>query len=132
MLVNKPDRTGHFVHGKLETFKLDRIIEELKKETEYLDKGHNALTLFKDPTLSLVVICIAKDHQLHEHHAPGPFTLNLLRGRVRFIVEPQGENTVNELEQGQLIVLSEPRLHEVVALEESALLLTIAKTPANQ
>jgi len=124
--LNRPDRTGRLLHGVMETFKLDEVIELLRNEAEYHDKGHNALTLVKDTTLSTVMICIQKDHRLHEHHAPGPITLTILRGRVNFILEPQGENISTELEQGQLLVLGESRPHEVIALEESAFLLTIA------
>ncbi len=122
---NRPDRTGRLLHGVLETFNLDQVIDWLHNEAEYRDKGHNALVLTKDATLRTVVVCIGKDHRLHEHHAPGPFTLTMLRGRIRFVLEPHGENIATELGQGQLLVLEEPRLHEVVALEESTFLLTI-------
>src|SRR5689334_4315109 len=98
-------------------------MEWLQNEAEYQEKGHNALTLVKGPTLSTVVVCIQKDQRLPEHHAPGPFTLTMLRGRITFTLEPQGDNISAELGQGQLLVLGEPRLHEVVALEESAFLL---------
>jgi len=127
--VNRLDRTGRLLHGIMETFKLDEVIEWLHNEAEYQDKGHNALTLVKDPSLSSVVICLQKDQRLPEHHAPGPFTLTMLRGRVTFTLEPHGDNIVTELGQGQLLVLGEPRLHEVLALEESAFLLTIALKP---
>jgi len=122
---NRPDRTGHLLHGILETFNLDNVIEWMHNETEYRTKGHNALVLVKNSTLRTVLVCIGKDHRLHEHHAPGAFTLTMLHGRINFVLEPHGENIATELGQGQLLVLEEPRLHEVVALEESAFLLTI-------
>lgn len=128
---NRPDRTGHLLQGVLETFNLDQVIEWLHNEAEYRDKGHNALVLVKAPALRTLVICIGKDQRLHEHHAPGPFTLTMLRGRISFVLEPHGENIVTELEPGQLLVLEEPRLHEVVALEDSAFLLTIVNLKAD-
>ncbi len=72
------------------------------------------------------MICLQQGRSLAEHKAPGPFTFTMLRGRVRFTLEPHGENLATELVKGQLLVLEEPRLHEVEALEESAFLLTIA------
>ncbi len=125
-ILNRPDRTGRFLHEDLEIFNFDQVIDWLQGEAEYHDKGHNALTLVKNPTLSTVVVCLQKDQRLPEHHAPGPFTLTMLRGRITFTLEPHGDNISTELSQGQLLVLGEPRLHEVVALEESAFLLTIA------
>lgn len=124
--INRPDRTGHFLHDVLEIFKLDEVTDWLQNEVEYHDKGHNALTLVKNTTLSTVLVCIQKDQRLPEHHAPGPFTLTMLRGRITFTLEPHGDNISTELSQGQLLVMGEPLLHEVVALEESAFLLTIA------
>jgi quercetin dioxygenase-like cupin family protein len=150
--TKRPDRTGRLLNGVLETFNLDEVIDWLQNEAEYSNKGHNALTLVKDypeqdpiyheneanntksekgttarmplkkPTISTVVVCIQKDQRLHEHHTPGPFTLTMLRGRVNFILEPHGENVSTEIGQGQLLVLEEPRLHEVIALEDSAFL----------
>ena len=107
--INRPDRTGRLLHGVLETFKLDEVIDWLRNEAEYHDKGHNALTLVKDTTLSTVVVCMQKNQRLPEHHAPGPFTLTMLRGRITFTLEPHGENISTELGQAQLLVLREPR-----------------------
>ncbi len=146
--TTRPDRTGRLLNEAIETFKLDEVVDWLQKETEYREKGHNALTLVKDypkhdpswdekkaratatakgPGLRTVVVCIQKGQSLAEHNAPGRFTLTMLRGRIRFIVEPQGgENVASELGQGELLVLGEPLRHEVQALEDSAFLLTIA------
>ena len=123
---NRPDRTGRFLHEDLEIFDFDQVIDWLHGEAEYQDKNHNALTLVKNTTLSTVVVCLQRNQRLPEHQAPGPFTLTMLRGRITFTLEPHGDNIATELSQGQLLVLGEPRRHEVVALEESAFLLTIA------
>src|SRR5579859_7602177 len=95
--INRPDRTGRFLHGVMETIKLDQVVEWLQNETEYQEQGHNALTLVKDTILSTVVVCIQRDQRLPEHHAPGPFTLTMLRGRITFTLEPQGDNISTEL-----------------------------------
>ncbi len=122
---NRPDRTGRLLHGLLETFELDQVISWLRNESEYNDKGRNALTLTKNPELSTVVVCLQKDHRLNEHHTPGEFTLMLLKGRIKFELELPGKSISTELTPGQFLILEEPRLHEVTALEESAFLLTI-------
>lgn len=144
----RPDRTGRLLNGVMESFRLDEVVDWLQNETDYLDKGHNALTLVKDypkqnpswnknnkgrvpaltsrPGLRTVIVCIQKGHSLPEHNAPGCFTLTMLRGRIRFILEPQDENVSTELAQGELLALQEPLSHEIQAIEDSAFLLTIA------
>ncbi len=143
----RPDRAGHLLNGVMESFKLNEIVTWLQNETEYRSKGHNALTLVKNypehdpswegnkpnptstdkgPGLRAVVVCVQKGQGLPQHNAPGRFTLTMLQGRIRFILEPQGQNVSTELAQGELLVLEEPLPHEVQALEDSAFLLTIA------
>lgn len=143
----RPDRTGRFLNGTMESFKLNELVDWLQNEAEYHDTGHNALTLAKDypehdpawdknraaqaatveaPGLRTVVICLQQGQSMPEHNAPGRFTLTMLRGRIRFILEPQGVNVSTELGQGELLVLEEPLPHEVQAIEDSAFLLTIA------
>ncbi len=123
--TDRPDRTGRQLHGLMETFELGQVISWLRDEAEYGNKGHNALTLVKNPQFSLVMICMQKGSRLHEHHAPGPLTINVLRGRIQFILEPTGLNMSVELAQEQMVTLEETRQHEVIALEESAFLLTV-------
>lgn len=123
--VDRPDRTGRRLHGLMETFELEQVISWLQDEAEYNHKGHNALTLVKNPVLRLVMIVMQKGSQLHEHHAPGQITVWVLRGKVRFTLEPEGLNEQVELDKEQLLVLEEARQHAVLALEESAILLTI-------
>ena len=143
----RSDRTGRFLNGVTASFNLNEVVNRLQNEAEYRDKGHNALTLVKDyqkhdpswdknknsasaltktPGLRTVIVCLQKGHNLPEHNAPGRFTLTMLQGRIRFILEPQGENVSTELAQGELLVLEEALRHEVQAIEESAFLLTIA------
>lgn len=127
------DRTGRYLHGIMETFRLDEVIAWLRNEEEYTQKGHNALTLVKNPVLRSVVICLQKDAKLADHHAPGPITVSVVQGKVRFVLEPDKENNQSvELGPNELLVLEETRQHEVIALEESAILLTIVNLKSSQ
>lgn len=51
-------------------------------------------------------------------------TLSVLSGSIRF----RSAETVSEVKAGQLVVLESVLAHEVEALTESALLLTLAET----
>lgn len=123
--VDRPDRTGRRLHGVMETFELDEVISWLSDEAEYSKRGRNSLTLVKNAVLRTVVICLQKGAMLHEHRAPGPITIQVLRGKVQFVLEPDKLKEPIELGKGELLVLEESRLHEVTALQESALLLTL-------
>jgi quercetin dioxygenase-like cupin family protein len=123
--IDRPDRTGRQLHGLMETFELNQVINWLRDEAEYGNKGHNALTLVKNPTLRLVMISMPRGARLHARRAPGPMTLIMLRGNIRFTLEPHGLNEQSELEEQQMIVLEESRQYEITALQESAFLLTI-------
>jgi quercetin dioxygenase-like cupin family protein len=123
--INRPDRTGRKLHGLMETFELEVVINWLQDEAEYKHKGRDSLTLVKNPALRVLMLCLQKGEVLHQHRAPGPITVQILRGQVRFTLEP-GENSLPVLlNKGELLVLEETRLHELVALKESIVLLTL-------
>jgi quercetin dioxygenase-like cupin family protein len=126
-LSDRPDRTGHFLHGSIETFDLENEIQFIQNEPEYREKGHNALTLSKNHSLRNVLICLKAGVSLHEHNAPGPFNLFLVRGKVQFTVYSDDESKTVELSQSQILVMDEPQKHAVTAVEESVFLLTITK-----
>jgi quercetin dioxygenase-like cupin family protein len=123
--LNRPDRTGRYLHGLLESFDLAEVTEWVSQEADYQQNGHNAITLVKGPVLRVVLVAMQNGAQLHRHQAPGPLTISVIKGRVNFSLTSEDKSTTIEVGQGQLLVLEEPKLHEVVALEESALLLTI-------
>ena len=109
----------------METFRWEEVVGWLRSESQYEQKGHNALTLVKNELISVVMLCLQKEAQMHEHHAPSQFTLTMLEGRINFVLYLNGETISTELSQGQFVVLEEPLPHAVTALEESAFLLTI-------
>lgn len=69
------------------------------------------------------VIALLAGQELAEHENPGEATVHVLRGRVRLVA---GDNAW-EGRRGDLIVVP-PHPHRLEALEDSALLLTVAKT----
>lgn len=73
-------------------------------------------------TLRQTVIALAKGQQLDEHANPGEATVHVLRGRVRMSFGGTGwEGAAGDL----LIVPDGP--HGLAALEDAAVLLTVAK-----
>ena len=102
---------------------LNAEIASLKSETAWQSGDRNARTLYKDPADLRVVLTLLKaGAMLSKHSAPGPVTIHVLSGRGRLQV---GERAV-EMTQGSLVALERNREHSLEAIEESAVLISIA------
>jgi quercetin dioxygenase-like cupin family protein len=91
--------------------------------------GHNARTLIKHPDLRVVLIAIDAHARLAEHKAGGRISIQVLEGHVRL----KALGRTFSLRAGALLALDRDVAHDVEALENSAILLTVAwagHTPA--
>jgi quercetin dioxygenase-like cupin family protein len=73
-------------------------------------------------TLRQTVIALASGQALDEHENPGEATVHVLQGRVRMRA---GDDTA-EAVAGDLLVVPDAR-HSLAALQDSVILLTVAK-----
>ncbi len=118
----RPDRP---VTTGLGEFRLYDEIERLKQETAWRGGSGNAITLTK-AALRTVLVTLKAGTAIEEHRAPGPMTIQVLTGSIRF----RAEDTVLELGPGQLAVLESPMRHDVQALNDTAFLLTLTAAAA--
>ena len=102
-------------------FDLPAELHRLQAETTW-STGHNARTLAKYDDFRVVLIALRARARMPEHKTEGRISLQLLSGHIQ--VKAAGR-TFN-LRQGGLLTLDHGVPHDVEALEESALLLTIA------
>ncbi|HVX68393.1 MAG TPA: cupin domain-containing protein [Mycobacteriales bacterium] len=86
--------------------------------------GRAATTVFggHEQVLRQTVIGLVADADMQEHESPGPATLHVLSGRVRLTAGADSWDG----RTGDLIVIP-PVRHSVSALEDSVVLLTVAK-----
>ena len=103
--------------------RLREQLELLRQEPTWRSSDRNAITLTKEPHLRVVLIALKKGARLHEHQAGGPITIQAAAGSLRLSVGSQ----ILELRAGEIAVLESAIEHEVEALEESGLLLTLVK-----
>ena len=90
--------------------------------------GRSALTVHggREHHLRQTLIALAAGHSLGEHDSPGEATLQVLRGRVR--LHAGGEEWQGVA--GDYLVIP-PQRHDLEALEEAVVLLTVANRLAD-
>ena len=129
----KSGRTGHeslagHLTAPLMDFNLTKEIAQLHEEEPWLRTGRNSKTLVKQPDFRIVLIALQKGVHLEEHSADARISIHTLSGRVKLDLP---EQTV-DLPDGHLLVLDRALEHDVEALEESAILLTISWPHASE
>lgn len=112
------------VDAVLTEIDLDKFIEDLKNESTWNDSDRNSITVHKSDNFVMVLIGLHKAAEMKPHNAKGILSLQVLQGRIRFVIEQK--NT--EMKKGSIVVLHENIFHSITAEEESFLLLTIADT----
>ena len=102
-------------------FDLPAEIHRLQAETTW-STGHNARTLVKYDDLRVVLIALRANARMPEHKTDARLSVHLLSGHLQ--VKAAGRTF--SLRPGGLLALDQGLAHDVEAMEESALLLTIA------
>src|SRR3954453_11960193 len=100
---------------------ITRDLEQLHREPGW-QSGQNATTLVKFDGLRIVLIALKARSRIPEHRTEGQISIHTVVGHVRV----RAQERSFELRSGALLALDQGIPHDVEALEESALLLTIA------
>jgi quercetin dioxygenase-like cupin family protein len=103
-------------------FDLNEELARLREEKEWREGRRNAITLHKGGGLSVVLLAMRTGDRLEEHSAPGPISLVVREGRIRFTAEGEA------IEAGPETVLTcDAKIrHSVEALSDAVCLLTLA------
>jgi quercetin dioxygenase-like cupin family protein len=108
----------------MEKFSLTALVRQQLKIARQASSGRSAHTVYggHEHVLRQTLIALAASHELGEHDNPGEATVHVLHGRVRL-----SAGDVNwEGSAGDLLIVPTAR-HTLEALEDSAILLTVAK-----
>jgi quercetin dioxygenase-like cupin family protein len=96
-------------------------VSRLHEESAW-DTGQNAKTLIKYDTLRVVLVALKAGKSLAEHRTEGRISVHVLEGHV----EIKASGRTFNLRAGGLLALDRNLPHDVRALQESTVLLTVA------
>jgi quercetin dioxygenase-like cupin family protein len=102
-------------------FDLPAEVHRLHAEVTW-STGHNARTLIKYNDFRVVLIALQANRRIPEHKTDGRISVHVLSGHIQL----QASGRTFSVRPGGLLALDHGVAHDLTALEESVLLLTIA------
>ena len=103
------------------SFDLPAEMDRLMAEGTWNSGKHNAITLMKSGPMSIVLIAMHEGNEIKMHKVEGPVSVFIIKGKLQF-------NTANDsalLLKDQLLTLPDNIEHNLIAVEETVLLLTM-------
>ncbi len=107
--------------GPQHQFDLAAAAAKLRQEHEAGQAGHRQESLYKHGPTSVSLFLFGHLTRLPPHRAKGVVFIHVLKGHLRVNADGQ----VHDLRTGNLLVLSPGVEHDVVAQEETEMLLTV-------
>jgi quercetin dioxygenase-like cupin family protein len=111
------------MRGPLQSFDLGEEAARLREEGAFRGGRRNSITLRKGEGMSVVLLVMGVGDRLEEHAAPGPVSVAVWEGRIRFITRDEevvaGPETMLACDAGVR--------HAVEALEDTVCVITIAR-----
>ncbi len=112
----------HQLQGALLRFDMASEIDALREQGSPSGTGRAAKTLVKEGPIRVTLVVLRQGAALDEHHAAGPVTIQVLRGIFRLSTSA-GDT---EARAGELIALDAGVPHTARAVDDCALLVTVA------
>ena len=120
----EPDMRPHPapLEGAFLELDLPAELAQLERERTATGAAQSAKTLAKYPSLRVVLIAIGEGGRIPEHQTAGRITIQTLVGHVR----THAAGRVFDMTAGRVLVLDQSVRHELEAIVDSAVILTIA------
>ena len=120
----RPTPTERFA-GTEHCIELASAVMALRSESHDGKDGHRQITIFRKGSLRLVLFAFEAGGRLAAHRAPGFVVIHVLRGTVRV----RTASEAHQLTASRMLVLDPDVLHDMEAVEEADVLLTVSMAP---
>jgi quercetin dioxygenase-like cupin family protein len=107
--------------GPQHQFDLEEVASRLLQEPQAGESGRRQETLYKRGPVTVSLFVFGHLTRLAPHRTKGIVTIQVLKGRLEVTAEGQA----HDLGAGSLLILAPGVEHDVVAREESRMLLTV-------
>lgn len=112
------------LNGPMVITDLNKYISQIKSEKTWENSDHNSITIFKSNNIRIVLMGMHQDFLLKEHATNAEISVQVLEGDILFTAD--GDES--KLSRGEMVSLQTKVPHEIKAIKESFLLLTLATT----
>lgn len=110
--------------GSIQVVDLGEALRALQAEAHPAHGGHRQITLVHHAPITQLLVAFEAGGALDNHTAHGLVTVHVLAGRL--MIQADGHD--HTLSAGHVLILQPDVLHNVRALEASAMLLTVCLT----
>lgn len=110
------------MRGPLQRFDLDAEVARLREEKAWREGRRNAITLRKGQGMSVVLLVMKAGDRLDEHAAPGPVSVGVREGSIRFSVDRESI----EVGEKSIITCDAGVRHAVEAISDAVCVVTVA------
>jgi quercetin dioxygenase-like cupin family protein len=108
--------------GTFLEFDLPTELAQLERERAETGAMQMARTLARYPSLRVVLIALGEGGRIAEHQTAGRITIQTMTGHIR----TQADGRVFDMPAGRVLALDESVRHDLEALVDSAVVLTLA------
>jgi len=102
---------------------LQAVEREVRLETLYQQDGHAARTLVRQDDLRVVMIAMKSGSRIAEHSGNASMSIQTLSGQARLRLPDR----LVDLPGGQLLVLERGLTHDIEAVTDAAVLVTVGR-----
>ncbi len=116
-----PHHENLLAQGKQIAVDIRAEIARLKSELAWVANDRHGSSLVKGEGINVALMMLKKGAKVQEHHTRAPITVQVIDGRVNFIVNGKTQAVT----AGTIVALDRAIEHSIEAVEESALVLTV-------
>ena len=118
--INRPEGDRP-VDAPFVLVKIRDFIKQIKKEKAWSENDRNAITVFKNDKMSIILVAMHKKAVMTTEKPENIFSVQVLNGRI----ELQTEVKTIEVNEEELFVLNANIPYKIEALKKSIFLLTV-------